>query len=71
MEVFGFKTLKKISQDLKTREGKAKKGLLEPVLTRPNYAEMSVERCKTAKKKKHHQNQASHTRARRGKSIKY
>jgi hypothetical protein len=42
MEVFGFKTLKKISQDLKTREEKAKKRLLGPVLTRFNYAEMSV-----------------------------
>jgi len=57
---------KKISQDLKTREGKAKKGLLGPVLTRPNYAEMSVERRENSQKKKHHQNQASHTRARRG-----
>jgi hypothetical protein len=42
MEVFGFKTLKNFSQDLKTREGKAKKRLLGPVLTRFNYAEMSV-----------------------------
>jgi hypothetical protein len=42
MEVFGFKTLKKISQDLKTREEQAKKGLLGPVLTRFNYEEMSV-----------------------------
>jgi hypothetical protein len=57
---------KKISQDLKTREGTAKKRLLGPVLTRFNYKEMSVERRKNGQKKKHHQNQASHTRARRG-----
>jgi hypothetical protein len=53
LAIFFLKKIKKkFSQDLKTREEQAKKGFLEPVLTRFNYEEMSVEGRRTAKKRK-------------------